>query len=136
MAACTIPLFFYTFTEKRQVEAVSRVLARKKAEGAMNEAEAGEFVEQLKLVDKKTQERTYTEVAKILGWENSDAVRAFIVESDNAKATADVIIEEKVQNVFEDAGITQETQVTKEDKVEEDVKDEPVNEEGKSDFDD
>ena len=136
MAACTIPLFFYTFTEKRQVEAVSRVLARKKAEGAMNEAEAGEFVEQLKLVDKKTQERTYTEVAKILGWENSDAVRAFIVESDNAKATADVIIEEKVQNVFEDAGITQETQVTEEDKVEEDVKDEPVNEEGKSDFDD
>ncbi|MDE6614620.1 MAG: hypothetical protein K2K24_03835, partial [Clostridia bacterium] len=82
MAACAIPLFFYTFTEKRQVEAVSRVMARKKAAGTMNEAEAGEFVAQLKLVDPKTQERTYKEVADILGWENADKVREFIAEAD------------------------------------------------------
>ncbi|MDE5756250.1 MAG: glycoside-pentoside-hexuronide (GPH):cation symporter [Clostridia bacterium] len=140
MAACAIPLFFYTFTEKRQVEAVSRVLARKKAAGTMNEAEAGEFIQELKLVDKKTQERTYSEVAQILGWENADAVRAFIVESDNAKATTDVV-EEKVQNVYEDAGITQEAKETEEVKVEEDVKteeevkDDSVEETDKSDFD-
>ena len=82
MAACAIPLFFYTFTEKRQVEAVSRVMARKKAAGTMNEAEAGEFVAQLKLVDPKTQERTYKEVADILGWESADKVREFIAEAD------------------------------------------------------
>jgi len=86
MAACAIPLFFYTFTEKRQVEAVARVFARKKAAGTMNEAEAGEFIEQLKIVDVKTQERTYGEVAAILGWENADAVRAFIVESEQNSA--------------------------------------------------
>ena len=139
MAACAIPLFFYTFTEKRQVEAVARVLARKKAAGTMNEAESGEFVDQLKLVDKKTQERTYTQIAEILGWENSDAVRAFIVESDNFKVTADVVAEEKVENVFEDAGVTQEAQANEEVKAEEQVKaDEEVkdksDEEGKSDF--
>ena len=82
MAACAIPLFFYNFTEKRQVEAVSRVMARKKAAGTMNEAEAGEFVAQLKLVDPKTQERTYKEVADILGWESADSVREFIAEAD------------------------------------------------------
>ena len=95
MAACAIPLFFYTFTEKRQVEAVCRVLARKKAAGTMNEAEAGEFVQELKLVDKKTQERTYNEVAEILGWENADAVVAFIAEAENAKAMADEVEEVK-----------------------------------------
>ena len=52
----------------------------------MNEAEAGEFIEQLKIVDVKTQERTYGEVAAILGWENADAVRAFIVESEQNSA--------------------------------------------------
>ena len=82
MAACAIPLFFYTFTEKRQVEAVCRVLARKKAAGIMNEAEAGEFVEELKLVDPKTQDKTYKEVADILGWDGADFVRAFIAEDD------------------------------------------------------
>lgn len=119
MAACAIPLFFYTFTEKRQVEAVSRVLARKKAAGTINEAEAGEFITELKLVDKKTQERTYTEVAEILGWENADAVRAFIVESDNTKATTD-IVEDKVANVYKDAGVAQEKIV--QETVQEEVK--------------
>lgn len=128
MAACVIPLFFYTFTEKRQVEAVSRVLARKKAAGTMNEAEAGEFVEQLKLVDKKTQERTYTEVAEILGWENSDAVRAFIAEADSAKATTDLVEEKPTQDSVDD----QETTAT--DEVAE-VKDETLGEEVKSDTD-
>ncbi|MDE6276059.1 MAG: glycoside-pentoside-hexuronide (GPH):cation symporter, partial [Clostridia bacterium] len=124
MAACAIPLFFYTFTEKRQVEAVSRVLARKKAAGTMNEAEAGEFITELKLVDPKTQERTYTEVAEILGWENADAVRAFIVEADNTKATTDVV-EEKVANVYEEAGVNQET-AAQEVKIEEEAKAEEV----------
>ena len=126
MAACVIPLFFYTFTEKRQVEAVARVMARKKAAGTMNEAEASEFIEQLKNVDPKTQDRTYTQVAEILGWENADAVRQFIVESDNTKSTAD-IVEEKVENVFEDAGIKQDVD---NEKVEEEV----VDAEHKSDF--
>lgn len=115
MAACAIPLFFYTFTEKRQVEAVSRVLARKKAAGTMNEAEAGEFIEELKLVDKKTQERTYTEVAEILGWENSDAVRAFIAESDKAReeaSTADVVYSENV--AAEDSGVVENSEVLNE----------------------
>ncbi len=115
MAACAIPLFFYTFTEKRQVEAVSRVLARKKAAGTMNEAEAGEFIEELKLVDKKTQERTYTEVAEILGWENSDAVRAFIAESDKAReeaSTADVVNFENV--AAEDSGVVENSEVLNE----------------------
>ncbi|MDE7192293.1 MAG: glycoside-pentoside-hexuronide (GPH):cation symporter [Clostridia bacterium] len=129
MAACVIPLFFYTFTEKRQVEAVSRVLARKKAAGTMNEAEAGEFIEELKLVDPKTQDRTYTQVAEILGWENADAVRAFIVESENSKSTADVV-EDKVENVFEDAGVKQDVDNVK---VEEEVKEETV-EDDKSEF--
>ena len=130
MAACVIPLFFYTFTEKRQVEAVARVMARKKAAGTMNEAEASEFIEQLKNVDAKTQERTYTQVAEILGWENADAVRAFIVESENSKSTADVV-EEKVENVFEDAGIRQDVDSVK---VEEEVKEDIAEEESKSDF--
>lgn len=129
MAACAIPLFFYTFTEKRQVEAVSRVLARKKAAGTMNEAEAGEFIEELKLVDPKTQERTYTQVAEILGWENADAVRAFIVESENSKSIADVV-EDKVENVFEDAGVKQDVDNVK---VEEEVKEETI-EDDKSEF--
>ncbi|MDE7215436.1 MAG: glycoside-pentoside-hexuronide (GPH):cation symporter [Clostridia bacterium] len=90
MAACAIPLFFYTFTEKRQVEAVCRVLARKKAAGSMNEAEASEFVEELKLVDPKTQEKTYKEIAEILGWESVDSVREFIAQADAiAKESAD-----------------------------------------------
>lgn len=89
MAACAIPLFFYTFTEKRQVEAVARVLARKKASGVMNEAEAGEFVEQLKNVESKTQEKTYTQIAEILGWENSDSVREFIRVSDEEARLAE-----------------------------------------------
>lgn len=89
MAACAIPLFFYTFTEKRQVEAVARVLARKKASGVMNEAEAGEFVEQLKNVESKTQEKTYTQIAEILGWENADSVREFIRVSDEEARLAE-----------------------------------------------
>ncbi|MDE6372566.1 MAG: hypothetical protein K2L61_03370, partial [Clostridia bacterium] len=130
MAACVIPLFFYTFTEKRQVEAVARVMARKKAAGVMNEAEASEFIEQLKNVDAKTQERTYTQVAEILGWENADAVRAFIVEADNSKSTADVV-DDKVENIFEDAGINQDVDNIK---VEEEVKEDIAEEESKSDF--
>lgn len=89
MAACAIPLFFYTFTEKRQVEAVARVLARKKASGVMNEAEAGEFVEQLKNVESKTQEKTYTQIAEILGWENADSIREFIRVSDEEARLAE-----------------------------------------------
>ena len=117
MAACAIPLFFYTFTEKRQVEAVSRVMARKKAAGTMNEAEAGEFVAQLKLVDPKTQERTYKEVADILGWESADSVREFIAEADaiekeNAEkealwveSAAEPKAEENVEAVKEEATV-------------------------------
>lgn len=145
MAACAIPLFFYTFTEKRQVEAVSRVLARKKAAGTMNEAEAGEFISQLKLVDAKTQERTYTEVADILGWENSDAVRAFIAEADSVNkenATTDVaenqenaqtvadesavdkgVIEEDVQAEEEKVDFVQSEDVEKTDEITDDKKD-------------
>ena len=135
MAACAIPLFFYTFTEKRQVEAVSRVLARKKAAGTMNEAEAGEFIEELKLVDAKTQERTYTEIAEILGWENSDAVREFIVASENSKnaATADNTSEEKVENVFDSSDLNSEVESQP---IENAQEANIVEEEVKTDFDD
>lgn len=111
MAACAIPLFFYTFTEKRQVEAVARVLARKKASGVMNEAEAGEFVEQLKNVESKTQEKTYTQIAEILGWENADSVREFIrVSDEEARLT------EENQPIYESI-------VNEEDKAETENKD-------------
>lgn len=135
MAACAIPLFFYTFTEKRQVEAVSRVLARKKAAGTMNEAEAGEFIEELKLVDAKTQERTYTEIAEILGWENSDAVREFIVASENSKnaATADNTSEEKVENVFDSSDLNSQVESQP---IENAQEANIVEEEVKTDFDD
>ncbi len=135
MAACAIPLFFYTFTEKRQVEAVSRVLARKKAAGTMNEAEAGEFIEELKLVDAKTQERTYTEIAEILGWKNSDAVREFIVASENSKnaATADNTSEEKVENVFDSSDLNSQVESQP---IENAQEDNIVEEEVKTDFDD
>ncbi|MCX4362273.1 MAG: glycoside-pentoside-hexuronide (GPH):cation symporter [Clostridia bacterium] len=135
MAACAIPLFFYTFTEKRQVEAVSRVLARKKAAGTMNEAEAGEFIEELKLVDAKTQERTYTEIAEILGWENSDAVREFIVASENSKnaATADNTSEEKVENVFDSSDLNSQVESQP---IENAQEDNIVEEEVKTDFED
>ncbi len=111
MAACAIPLFFYTFTEKRQVEAVARVLARKKASGVMNEAEAGEFVEQLKNVESKTQEKTYTQIAEILGWENADSVREFIRVSDEEARLA-----EENQPIYESI-------VNEEDKAETENKD-------------
>lgn len=135
MAACAIPLFFYTFTEKRQVEAVSRVLARKKAAGTMNEAEAGEFIEELKLVDAKTQERTYTEIAEILGWKNSDAVREFIVASENSKnaATADNTSEEKVENVFDSSDLNSQVESQP---IENAQEDNIVEEEVKTDFED
>ncbi len=111
MAACAIPLFFYTFTEKRQVEAVARVLARKKASGVMNEAEAGEFVEQLKNVEDKTQEKIYTQIAEILGWENADSVREFIRVSDEEARLA-----EENQPIYESI-------VNEEDKAETENKD-------------
>ncbi|MDE7337046.1 MAG: MFS transporter, partial [Clostridia bacterium] len=107
MAACAIPLFFYTFTEKRQVEAVCRVLARKKAAGSMNEAEASEFVEELKLVDPKTQEKTYKEIAEILGWESVDSVREFI-------AQADAIAKESAEKETMWVGSAEETEKTDE----------------------
>lgn len=111
MAACAIPLFFYTFTEKRQVEAVARVLARKKASGVMNEAEAGEFVEQLKNVEDKTQGKIYTQIAEILGWENADSVREFIRVSDEEARLA-----EENQPIYESI-------VNEEDKAETENKD-------------
>ena len=111
MAACAIPLFFYTFTEKRQVEAVASVVARKKAAGVMNEAEAGEFVEQLKNVEDKTQEKIYTQIAEILGWENADSVREFIRVSDEEARLA-----EENQPIYESI-------VNEEDKAETENKD-------------
>lgn len=140
MAACAIPLFFYTFTEKRQVEAVSRVLARKKAAGTMNEAEAGEFVVQLKLVDPKSQDRTYKEIADILGWESVDSVREFIAEADaiakeNAEKEAlwvgdaqEPKAEENVEAVQEEATVAEETAVEEEATVEEVAEDKETNE--------
>lgn len=67
MFACAIPLFFYTFTEKRQVEAVARVLARKKAAGIMTETEEGEFINALKSIDPKRADEVYAQIFEILG---------------------------------------------------------------------
>lgn len=66
MFACAIPLFFYTFTEKRQVEAVARVLARKKAAGVMTESEENEFANALKNIDPKRTE-VFEQILEILG---------------------------------------------------------------------
>ena len=66
MFACAIPLFFYTFTEKRQVEAVARVLARKKAAGVMTETEENEFANALKNIDPKRTE-VFEQILEILG---------------------------------------------------------------------
>lgn len=70
MFACAIPLFFYTFTEKRQVEAVARVLARKKAAGTMTETEEGEFLNALKAIDPKHADEVYAQIFEILGIED------------------------------------------------------------------
>ena len=70
MFACAIPLFFYTFTEKRQVEAVARVLARKKAAGTMTETEEGEFINALKAIDPKHADEVYAQIFEILGIED------------------------------------------------------------------
>ncbi len=54
MAACAIPLFFYTFNEKEQAEAVARVAARKAA--ARGETE---FVESTVTVDEQNEAKGF-----------------------------------------------------------------------------
>ena len=105
MFACAIPLFFYTFTEKRQVEAVARVLARKKAAGTMTETEEGEFMNALKAIDPKRTE-VFEQILEILGIDDLSELGETFTFTEDAEG-----------NVVEEAVTVDEIEISKNNDV-------------------
>lgn len=91
MLACAIPLFFYTFTEKKQKEAVARVLARKIVKGDPNPTVYHEFVETIAVIDPVKREEALIQVAQIFGL---STVEELMVKVEELKNVSDAALEE------------------------------------------
>ena len=91
MLACAIPLFFYTFTEKKQKEAVARVLARKIVKGDPNPTVYHEFVETIAMIDPVKREEALIQVAQIFGL---STVEELMVKVEELKNVSDAALEE------------------------------------------
>ena len=91
MLACAIPLFFYTFTEKKQKEAVARVLARKIVAGDPNPTVHHEFVETIAVIDPVKREEALLQVAQIFGL---STVEELMVKVEEIKNVSDAALEE------------------------------------------
>ena len=91
MLACAIPLFFYTFTEKKQKEAVARVLARKIVAGDPNPTVYHEFVETIAVIDPVKREEALIQVAQIFGL---STVEELMVKVEELKNVSDAALEE------------------------------------------
>ena len=127
MLACAIPLFFYTFTEKKQKEAVARVLARKIVKGDPNPTVHHEFVETIAMIDPVKREEALIQVAQIFGL---STVEELMVKVEELKSVSDAALKE-AQRQKEAAiyGDVIETTEVKEEVVEQvETKDETVDE--------
>ena len=127
MLACAIPLFFYTFTEKKQKEAVARVLARKIVAGDPNPTVYHEFVETVAVIDPVKREEALIQVAQIFGL---STVEELMVKVEELKNVSDAALEE-AQRQKEAAiyGDVIETTEVEEEVVEQvETKDETVDE--------
>lgn len=91
MLACAVPLFFYTFTEKKQKEAVARVLARKIVAGDPNPTVYHEFVETIAVIDPVKREEALIQVAQIFGL---STVEELMVKVEELKNVSDAALEE------------------------------------------
>lgn len=91
MLACAIPLFFYTFTEKKQKEAVARVLARKIVKGDPNPTVYHEFVETVAVIDPVKREEALIQVAQIFGL---STVEELMVKVEELKNVSDAALKE------------------------------------------
>ena len=91
MLACAIPLFFYTFTEKKQKEAVARVLARKIVAGDPNPTVYHEFVETVAVIDPVKREEALIQVAQIFGL---STVEELMVKVEELKNVSDAALKE------------------------------------------
>lgn len=90
MFACAIPLLFYTFNEKKQNEAVARVLARKIVKGDPNPTVHHEFVNAVGLIDPVKRESVLIQIAEIFGLHTVDEL---MLEVDRIKHEADIAIQ-------------------------------------------
>ena len=90
MFACAIPLLFYTFNEKKQNEAVARVLARKIVKGDPNPTVHHEFVNAVALIDPDKRESVLIQIAEIFGLHTVDEL---MLEVDRIKHEADIAIQ-------------------------------------------
>ena len=90
MFACAIPLLFYTFNEKKQNEAVARVLARKIVKGDPNPTVHHEFVNAVALIDPVKRESVLIQIAEIFGLHTVDEL---MLEVDKIKHEADIAIQ-------------------------------------------
>lgn len=127
MLACAVPLFFYTFTEKKQKEAVARVLARKIVAGDPNPTVYHEFVETVAVIDPVKREEALIQVAQIFGL---STVEELMVKVEELKNVSDAALEE-AQRQKEAAiyGDVIETTEVEEEVVEQvETKDETVDE--------
>ena len=91
MLACAIPLFFYTFTEKKQKEAVARVLARKIVKGDPNPTVYHEFVETIAMIDPVKREEALIQVAQIFGL---STIEELMVKVEELKNVSDAALKE------------------------------------------
>lgn len=90
MFACAIPLLFYTFNEKKQNEAVARVLARKIVKGDPNPTVHHEFVNAVALIDPVKRESVLIQIAEIFGLHTVDEL---MLEVDRIKHETDIAIQ-------------------------------------------
>ena len=90
MFACAIPLLFYTFNEKKQNEAVARVLARKIVKGDPNPTVHHEFVNAVALIDPVKRESVLIQIAEIFGLHTVDEL---MLEVDRIKHEVDIAIQ-------------------------------------------
>ena len=127
MLACAIPLFFYTFTEKKQKEAVARVLARKIVAGDPNPTVYHEFVETVAVIDPVKREGALIQVAQIFGLSTVEELMAKVEELKNVSDAA--LKEAQRQKEAAIYGDVIETTEVKEEVVEQvETKDETVDE--------
>ena len=80
MFACAIPLLFYTFTEDRQNEAVSRVLARKIVAGNTDPTVRHEFVLAVNAIDRVKRSEILVGIAEIFGLKTIEELDAKVEE--------------------------------------------------------
>ena len=123
MLACAIPLFFYTFTEKKQKEAVARVLARKIVAGDPKPTVHHEFVETIAVIDPVKRKEALLLVAQIFGL---STVEELMIKVEEIKNVSDAALEElqkqKEAEVYGEEADGEDAQTTVEEvEIEEEV---------------